>query len=345
VKVETNLRETPLANISAEAKQAEALGFDGLNASENQHNPFFPLVLAAEHTQSLSLGTSVAIAFPRSPMITAYAAWDLQSFSRGRFLLGLGTQVKGHNERRFAIAWSPPGPRLRDYIGALRAIWACWQNGVKLDFESKHYRINLMTPNFNPGPIEHPRIPVHIAAINPYLSRLAGELCDGLRLHGFSTPLYIRSVIMTNVEEGLRASGRDRSAVTITGGGFLATGWTDEEVEQGREVARRRIAFYGSTRTYHPVLAVHGWTELGEDLHQLSLRGQWDEMARRIPDEVVDAFTTSGTYDQIAARLRERFAGLVDALVFTAHPRDARENERLQALLSELKSIPTAAAL
>ena len=340
MKVETNLRETRLADVAAQAREAESLGFDGINASETQHNPFFPLVLAAEHSRNLTLATSVAIAFPRSPMLTAYAAWDLQNFSAGRFLLGLGTQVKGHNERRFGIAWSPPGPRLRDYIGALRAIWACWQDHTKLAYESEHYNLSLMTPYFDPGPIDHPPPPVYIAAINPYLSRLAGQTCDGLRLHGFTTPLYIRSTILPAVEAGLAAAGRSRIQIDLCGGGFLATGWTAEEVERSWETARQRIAFYGTTRTYHPVLATHGWSGLGEELHELSVRGEWAEMTRRVPDQVVDAFTTSGTFDEIADRLRERFSGLVDTLVLPSLARNEREREGMRQVVAELKKVP-----
>src|SRR6266567_5369239 len=338
--VETNLRETRLADVPAQTREAEGLAFDGVNSSETQHNPFFPLVLAAEHSQRVTLSTSVAIAFPRSPIITAHAAWDLQSLSGGRLRLGLGTQVKGHNERRYGIEWTPPGPRLRDYIGALKAIWACWQDGTKLNFESEHYRLNLMTPAFSPGPIEQPQIPVYIAAINPYLCRLAGQVCDGLRLHGFTTPHYVRSTILPAIGEGLTKAGRGREAINICGGGFLATGETEADVERERETARQRIAFYGSTRTYHPVLAAHGWTALGEDLHDLSLRGAWSEMTRRVPDEVVDAFTTCGTYDQIARRLRERLGGLVDTLVFPSTPANDAEREQIQAIVAELKTIP-----
>ena len=339
MKVETHLHEGDLGAIAREAADAEALGYGGVAASETQHNPFLPLVLAAEHSQRLMLSTSVAIAFPRSPMVTAYEAWDLQRFSHGRLFLGLGTQVKGHNERRYGIAWSAPGPRLRDYIGALRAIWDCWQNRTPLRYESEHYRLTLMTPAFDPGPIDHPRIPIAISAINPYLCRLAGEICDGLRLHSFTTPEYLRGQILPNIEAGLKKSGRKRSEILICGEGFLATGRTEQEVERAKETVRARIAFYGSTRTYHPVLALHGWQGLGEELHELSLRGGWAEMARRVPDEVLAAFTTIGTYDEIVPRLRARYTDLVDVMSFPAEAHTEAEREQLRALIAEIKSI------
>jgi probable F420-dependent oxidoreductase len=343
MRVETNLRESDLSQVAEDATEAEALGYDGITASETQHNPFLPLVLAAEHSQHLRLSTAVVIAFPRSPMITAYEAWDLQRYSQGRFVLGLGTQVKGHNERRYGITWSPPGPRLRDYIGALRAIWSAWQNGSALKYEGDHYRLTLMTPAFDPGPNPQAHIPIHIAAINPYLCRLVGEVCDGLHLHSFNTPEYLRSVILPNVQAGLEKSGRSRAQLDIGGSGFLATGRTQEDVERGREIARARIAFYGSTRTYHPVLAAHGWLGLGEDLHELSLRGEWAQMTRRVPDDVVDAFTTNGTYDEIVPRLRARFSGLVDTVSFPVHPNSEAEREQLQSLIAEIKAIPEGA--
>lgn len=341
MKVEMSLRDEILARVPYDAKQAENLGYDGLSSSETKHNPFFPLMLAAEHTRRATLTTAVAIAFPRSPMVTAYAAWDLQRFSNGRFILGLGTQVKGHNIRRYAGTWTSPGPRLRDYIGALRAIWMAWQEGSRLKYESEHYRIDLMTPNFDPGPLEHGYVPIYISAVNPYMCRLVGELCDGIRLHSFNTPEYTRQVILPGIQAGLAKAGRSRSEITICNGGFLATGRTEEEVERGRLEARRRIAFYGSTRTYHPVLAVHGWSALGEELHKLSLEGEWDEMARMIPVEVVDAFTTSGTYDEIIPRLQQRFGGLVDSITFTIPLRSEEDREQLQAMIAQLKTTPT----
>ncbi|MDZ4277504.1 MAG: LLM class flavin-dependent oxidoreductase, partial [Dehalococcoidia bacterium] len=201
MKVDTGL-PLDLSQVAQSAKRSEALGYDGAITPETGHDPFLPHVIAAEHTERLELSTAVAIAFPRSPMAVAQIAWDIQKFSKGRFTAGLGTQVKGHIQRRYGTDWHPPGPRLREYVQMMRAIWDSWQNGTRPEFEGKYYRYTLMTPFFNPGPIEHPKVPVHLSAINPYICRLIGELCDGIKLHGFNTPKYLKEVILPNIEKG-----------------------------------------------------------------------------------------------------------------------------------------------
>lgn len=340
MKVDTGIPTDDMRRVPEAARQAEALGYDGLRVGETQHNPFLPLVLAAEHTQRLTFGPSVAIAFPRSPMITANESWDLQKYSNGRFVLGLGTQVKGHNERRFSVPWSPPGPRLREYILALRAIWKSWQTGERLNFQGDHYTFTLMTPFFNPGPIEQPHIPIFISAINPYLCRLAGEVCDGLYTHGFTTATYLKEAILPQVEQGLRKAGRSRSEVQITAGGMLATGANEQEVEQAKRSVRRSISFYGSTRTYFPVLEAHGWRDAGEELHELSLRNEWGQMAETVTDEMVETFAVVGTYDQIAAKIRARYAGLADRVSLGVAAQSPAAAERLRSLIQELQAIP-----
>lgn len=340
MKVDTGVLAADLNSVPEAARRSEALGYDGIRMGETQHNPFLPMVLVAEHTKRLTFGPSVAIAFARSPMITANESWDLQKYSGGRFVLGLGTQVKGHNERRFSVPWGPPGPRLREYILSLRAIWKSWQTGERLNFRGEHYTFTLMTPFFDPGPIEQPAIPIFISAINPYLCRLAGEVCDGLFTHGFTTSTYLRETILPNVEQGLRKAGRSRAEVQITAGGMLATGATEQEVEQAKRGVRRSISFYGSTRTYFPVLEAHGWRDLGEELHELSLRNEWGQMAEKITDEMVETFAIVGTYDQIVPKIRERYAGLADRVSLAISASSPAEQERVRSLIDELHAIP-----
>jgi len=312
MRTETDLQGRTFAEVAEAARRAEALGFDGVVSVEAGHDPFFPLLIAAEHSRRLTLGTGVAIAFPRSPFVTAQIAWDLQRFSGGRFLLGLGTQVKGHNERRYSTPWTgPPGPRLREYVLCLRAIFDTFQNNAPPRFQGDHYRFTLISPYFNPGPIEHPHVPIYISAVGPYMCRLAGELCDGVRLAGFNTLRYTREVILPNLEAGARKAGRSLREIDIVGGGFIVTGRNREEIERAKAATRAQIAFYGSTRTYHGVLEVHGWGEVGMRLHQLSLEGKWQEMANLISDDMLGEFAIVGTPDEIAPQLKERWGGIV----------------------------------
>jgi probable F420-dependent oxidoreductase len=316
VKLDVGMLTHDLTSIPAYARKVEALGFDGLWSSETQHDPFLPLAVAATVTSRLKLGTSIAVAFPRSPMITAHIAWDLQKAAGGRFILGLGSQVKGHNERRFSVKFESPGPRLREVILALRAIWDCWQNGARLNFKGQFYRFDLMTPFFNPGPIPHPTIPIYLAGVNAYMCRLAGEVGDGLHVHPFNSPKYLREYVHPAVEEGLRQSGRTRKDFTYVTASFVILGDTDEELAQAREGVRQQISFYASTRTYEPVLAAHGWQDVGPHLHRKSVEGDWAGMASLITDEMVDTYAVTGTWDTIAARLQERYAGLLDRTAF-----------------------------
>jgi probable F420-dependent oxidoreductase len=318
-KVETGLYAPVLAQVAAQAQQAEVLGYDGLHLSETAHDPFLPSVLIAEHTSKIELGTSVAIAFPRSPFVTAMMAWDLQQFSKGRFILGLGTQVKGHNERRFSVPWTAPAPRLREYVLAVRAIWNTFQTNAKPAFVGEHYNFTLINPVFNPGPIEHPNIPIHLAAVNPINAGVAGEVADGIKLHGFNTMAYTKAVIMPAIEKGLEKSGRSREQFRVCGGGFLVTGKDWSAVEQNSLAIKQQIAFYGSTRTYQPVLDHHGWTELGNQLHEMSITNRWAEMPGLITQEMLEEFAVVAPYDQVADKLRERYAGTVDAIDFSAY--------------------------
>jgi probable F420-dependent oxidoreductase len=312
------------------------MGFGVLWTPETKHDPFLPLVLAAEHTTQLRLGTAVAIAFPRSPMVVANVGWDLAKFSSGRFILGLGTQVKGHNERRFSVPWVPPGPRLRDMVLAIRAIWASWQNGTRLDFRSAHYTHTLMTPFFNPGPIEHPDIPIFIGGVNPYMCRLAGEVADGLLLHSLNSATYIRDVVLPAVEQGLKQQGRPRRAFTLRGTVFPVIAETEDELELARAAVRQRLAFYASTRTYKVVLAAHGWGDLTDRLHAMASRGDWEAMGNEITDEMLDAFCVTCTPDELGAALRARFDGLVDRLVLSLTYEPAAKKLNWRRLVQEL---------
>ncbi len=341
MRIETHVPIDDLRAVGDAARRAEALGFDGIAVAELAHDPFLPLVPAALATEQVTLATSVAIAFPRSPFVTAQLAWDLQRLSRGRFRLGLGTQVKGHNERRFSVPWGPPGPRLRDYVLAVRAAWNTFQTGARPDFKGEHYQFTLINPAFNPGPIEHPAIPIELAAVNPYNARLVGEIADGLRTHGFTTRRYQEAVILPAVEEGLRRSGRPASAVQITGGGFVVTGPDWPSVERKVAAVKRQIAFYGSTRTYFPVFEAHSWEAVGEKLHQLSLTGGWTEMPSLITDEIVEAFAVVAPYAELVPKLRERYAGIADSIGLEL-PREADE-ATVRRIVAEAKAIPTRA--
>ncbi len=340
--LEASLHDVPWMEIPAYARTIEGLGFDSIAQSELRRDPFLPLTLASTSTERARLVTSVAIAFPRSPMANAYTAWNLQEMSKGRFTLGLGTQVKGHIERRFSTVWGSPGPRLRDYVLALRAIWEAWQNKTPLNFKGEFYAMDLMTPEFSPAPLDVPPPKIQIAAVNTYNIQLAGELCDGLRIHPFSTPAYTREVIWPNVEIGAKKSGRSLDTFEMIGGGFIATGATDEEVQTAREQARYRIAFYASTRTYLPVLEHHGWEAMNGDLRRLIAQQRWSDLPSVIPDDVLDEFCVSGTYADIVPDIAERYAGLVDCIGFTL-PKDLRSpgDEYIEAL-EQLRAIPSA---
>lgn len=306
-----SLREAPQI-----AAAAEEVGFAGLWTVETSHDPFFPLVLAAQRTQRIELGTAIAVAFPRSPMVFAQIAWDLQALSGGRFILGLGTQVKGHNERRFGVKWEQPGPKLREMILMIRAIWDCWQNGKRPSFSGKFYNFTLMTPFFNPGPIEHPKIPIYIAGVNPYICRLAGELCDGFHIHPFHSVRYLRELVYPNIARGLEKAGRQRSDITMATTAFVICGDNDAEIEAAKGAVRQQIAFYASTRTYRGVLEMHGWGENSQRLNERAARGDWAGMASEITDEMLDVYAVRGSYDDIADRLKERYGDLLDRVAF-----------------------------
>ena len=311
-----------IESIVEEARRVEELGFDGGTTPEAGHDPYVPLAIIAEHTSRITLGTNVAISFARSPMATAQVAWDLQQLSGGRFQLGLGSQVKGHIERRYAASWTgAPGPRMREYVLCLRAMFESFQNpGKPTKFEGEHYRFTMLPPFFNPGPIEHSHVPIYLAAVNPYMARLSGELCDGLRVHPISTFGHNREVLVPNVEKGAQKSGRSRADIDIVGCPFLAVSRDEAGLQAAKDAVRQRIAFYASTRTYHAVLDFHGWTDVGQELHRLSLEGKWMEMPKLISDEMLEEFAIVAVGDDLGRRLKERSRGIFDTVLLDGAP-------------------------
>ena len=300
------------AGAVAQAVEAESAGYDGIWSAETGHDPFLPLVLAAEHTERLQVGTGIAVAFARNPMTLAMTANDLQTQSGGRFMLGLGSQIKPHIEKRFSMPWSHPAPRMRELILAIRAIWASWSDGSRLAFRGEYYRHTLMTPMFDPGPNSYGNPPVFLAGVGALMTEVAGEVADGFLAHAFTTERYLREATLPALERGLATSGRDRSAVEISYPGMVVTGVDDESFAHAVAATRKQLAFYGSTPAYRPVLDLHGWGDLQTELNTLSKRGAWDDMAGLVDDEMLHTFAVVGRLDTIAATIRARFGGLVD---------------------------------
>lgn len=318
MRVFTTIPQRNLNESAAAARQVEANGFDGIVTMENRHEPFLALGVAATVTERVELTTGIAISFNRSPMVAANVGWDLYESSGGRFALGLGTQIRAHNEKRFSVPWSAPAPRMREYLQALRAIWRCWDQGDRLRFEGEHYTFTLMIPNFVPENTV-PGIPrITLAAVGPRMMTLAGEEADGVQLHPFCTRKYIAEMVMPCLEKGFAINGRKREDFEILGGGFLATGADDAAVHKLAEWVRYRIAFYGSTPAYYPVLAAHGLEDLGLKLNRMTKDGQWDKIAAEVPDDLLHACAAIGRHDEIAGLIERRFGGTSDALFASA---------------------------
>ena len=337
MRVVYSLKSRDLNAVAAEAAWAESIGYDGIAANETAHDPFLPLAVAATTTGRVTLETHVAIAFPRSPMVLAYTARDLQDSSSGRFRLGLGTQVKGHIERRFSTRWGSPGSRLREYVQSLRAIWNCWDTGSNLEYAGDFYQFSLMTPFFSPGPSEYSHPQVFTAAVNGYNCLVAGECSDGLMLHSLTSPEYVRQVVKPNLSEGARRAGRDPGDVSLVGGGFIVTGPNQAAIRDQEAETRRRIAFYSSTRTYFPVLECHGFEDIGRQLHRLSLEGKWEEMGDLVPDDMLHAFAIIGEYGDIPGLFKEKYGGLVDEMHFSIQTSNDAEQAQLRRIVSQLK--------
>lgn len=325
-----------LRGMAATAPTVESLGFDGLWTNETRHDPFLPLAVASEHSRNLQLGTAVAIAFARSPMVVAQSAWDLQGVSGGRLMLGLGTQVKGHIQRRFSMPFDSPAARLRDYILALRAIWRSFQTGEKLDYRGRFYSHTLMTPFFNPGPIDHPHIPVYVAGVNTRLAEVAGEVGDGFLVHPMHSPKYLREVVVPAIGKGMNKAGRSRRDFEISSSTFVITGSDGKEIAEQREKIRAQVAFYASTPSYRITLQTHGWEQVGERLSRLAAVGKWNEMGALITDEMLREFAVEARTDEIGQALLARYEGVLDRVSLYMPFEPGRNTEFWQGLVDSL---------
>ena len=319
MKFDASLPPVSLSAVPETARAAEAIGFDALWTTETQHNPFLPCTLIAEHTTKLNFGTAIAVSFARSPADIAYTAWDLASQSNGRFILGLGTQVKAHIERRFGQPWpESPVKKLREQIEVMRAFWDCWQNGTKLNYRGEYYKITLMSPFFNAGPLTSPPtpllqergayIPIYIAGVNTGLARLAGEICEGFHVHPFHTPRYLKEVVLPAIEEGAKKNNRKREDISVNVSAFIAT--TPEEMN----FARAQISFYASTPSYRSVMDLHGLSDVAEKLTIHAAKGEWTEMPMLITDEILSEFCLVADENGLADGLKQRYDGLADRL-------------------------------
>jgi probable F420-dependent oxidoreductase len=326
---------TDLARVPERAVALEQQGYDACWAAEISHDPFLPLLLAAEHTSRLELGTSIAVAFARSPMTVANVGWDLQTYSQGRFILGLGTQIKPHIEKRFSMPWSHPVARMREFVLALHAIWSAWKDGTRLQFEGEFYTHKLMTPMFTPEPQPFPAPKIFIAAVGEAMTEMSGEVADGLLAHSFTTKRYLHEVTMPAVQRGLQRSGRDRRDFQVACPVFVVTGDDDAELSLGAAGVRKQIAFYGSTPAYRKVLELHGWGDVATQLHQLSLQGEWDAMATLIDDDILREFAVVAPTDRLAAALHDRCDGVIDR-VMPSFPRTVSE-ATVTAVVQELR--------
>jgi probable F420-dependent oxidoreductase len=318
MKIDAPLVSAALSAVPAIAREIESMGYDGVYTFEGPHDPFFPLALAAEHSEQLDLATAIAVGFARSPMNLAHIGWDLQALSGGRAILGLGSQIKPHIQKRFSMPWSQPAARMREMVLAIRAIWTAWQDGTPLRFEGEIYRHTLMTPFFSPEPLECGPARIFLAGVGPGMTEVAGEVADGFLVHPFSTEQFLREHTLPALERGLATSGRDRSDIEISWPVMVVTGETEADIVAASGTTRAQLAFYGSTPAYKVVLDAHGWGDLQPELNRLSKDGRWDLMASMIDDEMLDTFAVVGAPNEIAAKLTARYGTLVDRIAFNA---------------------------
>ncbi|MEZ5279180.1 MAG: TIGR03617 family F420-dependent LLM class oxidoreductase [Acidimicrobiales bacterium] len=340
-KLDPGLREpdTPLdiRRFAELARTAEEVGLGAVLVEETKDDPLQLLALGSTTTSTIQLGTSVAMAFPRSPTATALSAWSLSKVSNGRFLLGLGTQVRAHIERRYGLKWHAPAPWMRDYVNAMRAVWDCWQNRTPLQFESQHYKLDVMVPLFDPGPIEHPDIPVHIAAIGPNMCALAGEVADGVRLHPVCTPRYIDERVLPNLARGAARTDRNVDDVEVCMKPLIGTAPDEERLEKVVRTVRARVAFYLSTPSYRQTFELHDWGDIARQASVLSREKRWDELPGLVSDEMLNTVATIGTYDEIAAKLNERYANRVDRIEFSIPVETPDDAERFRSILADIE--------
>jgi probable F420-dependent oxidoreductase len=335
----TSLPQEDLRKCHTRAQEIEAAGYTGVSTQENRHDPFLSLAVAGVATRRIELHTSVAISFPRSPMVAANVGWDIAASTGGRFTLGLGSQIRAHNEKRFSVPWTPPAPRMREYIQAIRAIWKAWKGDGKLRYEGKHYKFTLMTPNFVPENYDAPAPRIGLAAVGPAMMKVAAEESDNVKLHVFCTKKYLENRVMPILTEGLAKAGRSREQFEISGGGFLVTGKDDEAVQKLFDWVRYRVAFYGSTPAYWPVFEEHGLHDLGPKLNAMTKAGQWDKIAGEVSDDVVHLFSAVGRHDQIAKAIEARFGGLVDSI--SASASSTKPSHLPPGLIQDIQKLPT----
>jgi probable F420-dependent oxidoreductase len=317
MKVDGALIVTDLHSVPARTRELEALGYDGAISAEISSDPFLPLLLAAEHSQRLELMTSIAVAFARNPMLVAQMGHDLNAYSQGRFILGLGSQIQPHIQKRFSMPWSHPAPRMREFVLAMRAIWDTWNHGTPLEFRGEFYRHTLMTPMFDPGPNPHGPSPVWVAGLGPRMTACAAEVADGLLIHPFHTGAYVRECSTSAVAEGLTRGRRSRHEFTVHATPIVCTGTDDEEIDRATAAVRQLLGFYGSTPSYRVSLDHHGLGDLQDELNTLTKQGRWDEIADRITDDVVELFVVRGKPGEIARLVEERYAGEVDRVALS----------------------------
>ncbi len=305
-----------LDTATAVAADLERRGYDGVMTAETNHDPFLPLLLAAQDTERLDLSTAIAVAFARSPMTLAQTAWDLQAASHGRFILGLGSQIKPHITRRFSMPWSHPAARMREMILAIRAIWAAWNDGSKLDFRGDFYQHTLMTPFFDPGPNPYGDARIFLAGVGELMTEVAGEVADGFICHGFTTRRYLDEVTLPALEKGRAKAGKTMEGFELSGPMFVVTGRDEAQMDAAAKGVRGQIAFYGSTPAYRKVLDLHGWGDLQDELNRLSKEGRWAEMGELIDDDILREFAVVAPAEEIAARLIERWGDVLGRLSF-----------------------------
>lgn len=340
MKVVTGIGGNP-ESITSQAQRVEETGFDIVTCGELAHDSIVTMTLAAAATQRIGLQTSVTIAFPRSPMVLAMEAWDLQRLSKGRFTIGLGSQVKGHNERRFGGTWSAPAPRMREYIQMMRAVWDTWQDGIRAEFLGKHYTYTLMTPAFNPGPIDYQRPQIGLAMVGPGMASVAGEVADIAMPHGgIMSDKYMREVLLPSIRKGLIRSGRRWSDIEVAESGYLVLADTDAELDRKLNAMRQPLSFYGSTRTYHKVLQLHGLEELGQKLHALSLQGKWTEMRDTVSTDHILKLADTCRYDDYPKFLKQN-REYASRTSFTMPRNTPEQEERFQHILKEIQEVDT----
>lgn len=316
MKFDASLLVHDLGQMPALARFADETGFDGIWTFETAHEPFLPLVLAAEHSRRLSVGTSIAVAFARSPAILAHISWDLARYSQGRFILGLGTQVKGHNERRFGVKWDKPVEKMREVILAVRSIWNCWQNRTRLNFQGEFFKLTLMTPFFSPEPHEYHCIPIFVAGVNRRMCQLAGELCEGFHAHPLHTARYLKEVVLPNIHQGLTITKRERQAIELSSSIFVIPTDDPKEAAKYEAEVRQQISFYASTPPYRPVFDLEGWGSTADELKAMAARGRWNKMPRLITDEMLDRFALRGTWAELPEKVLWKYDGLLDRVSY-----------------------------